>query len=111
MRLVEAYAGASPVRPAKASQQLSCHLSVPPAIKLLVSRNPHHLYRVVRPFAATTAEDGRFLTVRKGALLALEAPLKQFGLVQAECAEQTLLVYTRDIETCTECVVRPRGSG
>jgi hypothetical protein len=76
-----------------------------------VSRNPHHLYRVIRPFAATTVEDGRFLTVRKGALLALDAPLKHFGLVEAECAEQTLLVYTRDIETCTECVVRPRGSG
>jgi len=52
---------------------------------------------VIRPFAATTVEDGRFLTVRKGALLALDAPLKHFGLVEAECAEQTLLVYTRDI--------------
>jgi hypothetical protein len=49
-----------------------------------VSRNPHHLYRVIRPFAATTVEDGRFLTVRKGALLALDAPLKHFGLVEAE---------------------------
>jgi hypothetical protein len=79
------------------------------SIKLFVSRNLHHLYRVIRPFAATIPGDGRFVTVRKGALLALDAPLKHFGLVEAECAEQTILVFTRDIETCTECVVRPRG--
>jgi hypothetical protein len=78
-------------------------------IKLFVSRTLHHLYRVIRPFAATTTEDGRFVTVRKGALLALDAPLKHFGLVKAECADQTILVFTRDIETCTECVVRPRS--
>ena len=78
-------------------------------IKPLVSRNLHHLYRVIRPFAATTTDDGRFVTVRKGALLALDAPLKHFGLVEAECGEQTILVFTRDIETCTECVARPRG--
>jgi hypothetical protein len=74
-----------------------------------VSRNLHQLYRVIRPFAATTIEDGRFLTVRKGALLALDTPLKHFGLVEAECEDQTILVFTRDIETCTECVIRPRG--
>jgi len=86
-----------------------CHQSWLYSIKRFVSRNPHHLYRVIRPFAATTLEDGRFLTVRKGALLALDAPLKHYGLVEAECAEHTLLVFTRDIETCTECVVRHQG--
>jgi hypothetical protein len=79
------------------------------SIKVFVSRSPHRLYRVIRSFAATTLEDGRFLTVRKGALLALDAPLKHFGLVEAECAEQTILVFTRDIEACTECVVPTRG--
>jgi hypothetical protein len=49
---------------------------------------------VIRPFAATSLEHGRFLTVRNGALLALDAPLNHFGLVEAECAEQTILVYT-----------------
>jgi hypothetical protein len=41
--------------------------------------------------------------VRKGALLVIEVPLKQFGLVEAVCGEQTLLVFTRDIEMCAEC--------
>ena len=72
-------------------------------------QTPYRVYRVVRPFAATTSDHGRFLTVRKGALLTLEAPLKQFGLVEVECAEQTILVFTRDLETCTECVDRRHG--
>jgi hypothetical protein len=50
-----------------------------------------------------------FSTVRKGALLALDAPLSHFGLVKAEGAEHTLLVFTRDIETCAGYVVRPRA--
>jgi len=62
---------------------------------------------VIRSFAATTGKDGHFLTVRKGAVLAIEGPLKQFGLVEAVCAEQTLLVFTRDIEMCAECIVEP----
>ena len=62
------------------------------------------VYRATRSFAASTREDGRFLMVRKGALLVIEVPLKQFGLVEAVCGEQTLLVFTRDIEMCAECV-------
>ena len=95
------------------------------SIQLVVSRKPRHVasnttpeisdgsqsstavYRVIRSFAATSETDGHFLTVRKGALLAVEGPLKQFGLVEAVCAEQTLLVFTRDIEMCAECIVQP----
>lgn len=67
------------------------------------------MYRAIQSFAATTREDGRFVTVRKGALLIVEGPLKQFGLVEAVCAEQSLLVFTRDIENCAECVRDPIG--
>jgi hypothetical protein len=89
----------------------------------MVSRNPRHVapkiipeissdkpptstavYRVTRPFAATTETSGHFLTVRKGALLRVDGPLQQYGLVEATCAEQTLLVFTRDIEMCAECI-------
>jgi hypothetical protein len=72
-----------------------------------VSRTSTAIYRVNRSFAATSGKDGHFLTVRKGALLAVEGPLKQFGLMEAVCAEQTLLVFTRDIEMCAECIVQP----
>jgi hypothetical protein len=44
--------------------------------------------------------------VRRGALLAVDGPLKQFGLIEALCEERRLLVFTRDIETCAECVVQ-----
>jgi hypothetical protein len=62
------------------------------------------VYRATRSFAASSQEDGRFVIVKKGALLVIEIPLKQFGLVEAVCAEQTLLVFTRDIEMCAEFV-------
>ena len=68
------------------------------------SRSTTITYRAIQSFAATTREDGRFVTVRKGTLLIIEGPLKQFGLVEAICAEQSLLVFTRDIENCAECV-------
>jgi hypothetical protein len=77
------------------------------SIQLLVSRTSTAIYRVTRSFAATSGEDGHFLTVRKGALLAVEGPLKQFGLMEAVCAEETLLVFRRDIEMCAECIVQP----
>ena len=66
-------------------------------------------YRVIEPFAASNSDDGRFLTVRKGTLLTLEGPLKVFGLVEVVCGAQRLLVFTRDIETCAERLVRPRN--
>jgi hypothetical protein len=68
------------------------------------------VYRVIRSFAATSGNNGHFLTVRKGALLAVDGPLKRFGLVEATCAEQTLLVFTRDIEMCAECIAPPPRS-
>jgi hypothetical protein len=96
------------------------------SVKLAVSRIPRHVapkttpeispsaypssavvYRVIRSFAATSGKDGHFLTVRKGALLTVEGPLKRFGLMEAICAEQTLLVFTRDIEMCAECIAPP----
>ena len=84
-------------------------------VELLVSPEPHHggshsraVYRVTRSFVASSWEDGRFLTVRKGALLAIETPLKQFGLIKAVWAEQTLLVFTRDIEACAEPLAQSR---
>jgi hypothetical protein len=81
------------------------------SVEPFVAQKAHEIYRVIRSFAATTLEDGRFLTVRKGALLAVEAPLKQFGLVEVECAERTILVFTRDIQTCAECIVHAPGVG
>jgi len=72
-----------------------------------VSRKSTAIYRVNRSFAASTWEDGHFLTVRRGAFLAVDGPLKQFGLMEAVCEERRLLVFTRDIETCAECVVQP----
>jgi hypothetical protein len=77
--------------------------------EIIPSNSPsnRNLYRAVRPFAATRPDDGRILIVQKGALLIIESPLKRFGLMQALCAEQTLLVFTRDIESCAECVDIP----
>jgi len=72
-----------------------------------VSRTSTAIYRVTRSFAASTREGGHFLTVRRGALLVVDGPLKQFGLMEAVCAEQRLLVFTRDIEMCAECIVQP----
>jgi len=48
--------------------------------------------------------------VRRGAFLAVDGPLKQFGLMEAVCDERRLLVFTRDIQTCAECVVYPRAA-
>jgi hypothetical protein len=59
---------------------------------------------VTEAFAAINSK-GRFLTVRKGSILAIPTPLKQFGLMEALCDEQSMLVFTRDIEKCAECVV------
>jgi hypothetical protein len=76
----------------------------------VVSRKSTAIYRVTRSFAASTSEGGHFLTVRRGAFLAVDGPLKQFGLMEAVCDERRLLVFTRDIQTCAECVVYPRAA-
>ncbi len=64
------------------------------------------LYRVSQAFAAIHSENGRLLTVKKGSLLSLAGPLKQFGLIEVVCAEQKLLIFARDIENCAQRVIR-----
>ena len=68
------------------------------------------VYRVTQPFAAIQSENGRFLTVRRGSIITLHVPLERFGLVEAICAEQKVLVFTGDIEKCAERVVHKHAS-
>jgi hypothetical protein len=67
-------------------------------------------YLVTDPFAAIDSKNGRFLTVRRGSVLAIENPVKEFGLTEAVCAEQHLFVFSRDIEACAERIVDMRAT-
>ena len=62
------------------------------------------VYRVTESFLANSSEGGRFLTVKKGSFLTVESKPKQFGLIEAMCLGQRLLVFTRDLERCAEYI-------
>jgi hypothetical protein len=80
------------------------HVEKSPRLAPPTSTASTAVYRATRSFAASSRDDGRFVIVKKGDLLIIEVPLKQFGLVEAVCAEQTFLVFTRDIEMSAECI-------
>ena len=75
------------------------------------SRNADNLsgmavYRVTEAFLANDCHGSRLVTVKKGSLLAICGQIKQFGLIEATCADQRLLVFARDLAKCTECIER-----